>query len=712
MRLFTKGMSALFAMLLVAVLSLGVAAPAHAAPNKPHPRDGWTYKQYWDYKEAWNREMSETIQEYGPQPKPKVHPSGPKPGRTQSKTTKGKILHGRIMHPDEKIPFIPDVAEPKPGAGTGLSKFLSPLRFLGISDLGMGSKGEIPSNAAEIYRGQGVAESCISNDSACSPADLKKKIEVNGCSLTDTCSSYTPKAVDTELEVRPMPSDMWGILTNQTDEEEPPAPDSHQEWTGDGCTYIPTVVNFETPGSAGVDFEVKYNAPPPENQTQRTYYNNRCASGGVGKTSPSGYTAYAVCTDAEGNGTVTIGSSVLSFSEAHSVSKMFPQGTIVPFCKNTQYAAKPPVNVVSITFVQTTPKQGVAEKYSNGSYVHWVNPDPNVHSIGSTQVTTSFQCQDANGAVYNYSISQQGAASWPVPICPEGTRLKSYDVKHSNGVGTPGRTLGGATVKDSALAAYPDCVATGCALSVYVDGEKCAVGRADCEIWSQIRSKQPSRVLCKWGSYTVNSTNCLSLAESFKSERGTIYDPNSDSHVSIDEDGEPAPNINPTPWNPQNPNPVPGTPPGTEPDTGTDTGTGTGGFPNTGTNPELEGENCMAGFWGWNPVDWVLIPLKCAFVPTKPVMQRVDTVTLALDDKIPMVWFTPITAGPGGGSCPDWRVQVEGVDKNVICESSFTAAIRGARTPLFNLVSVAMVWPLLRGIWYGLIPIVRVTPSK
>jgi len=710
MRFFTKGMSAFFAVLLVAVLSLGVAAPSHAATNKPHPRDGWTYKQYWDYKEAWNREMSETIQQYGPQPEPKVHPSGPKPGRTQSKSTKGKILHGRIMGPDEKIPFIPDVAEPKPGAGTGLAKFLSPLRFLGISDLGMGSKGEIPSNAVEIYRGQGVSESCISNDSACSAADLKKKIEVNGCSLTDTCSTYTPKAADTELEVRPMPSDMWGILTNQTDEKQPPAPDSHYNWTStEGCTYTPTVVNSDIPGMVGADFEIKFNGNRPTSPVPREYYDSRCGTGTYAPRAPSGYEVYAVCTDADGNG---VGNGGASFNKAFSAGQLFPKGTVVSVCSNTNHSFKPPVNVVSLTFIQTTPMQGSIEKYSNGVLTHWVNPDPNVHSIGSTQVTTSFQCQDANGAVYNYTISQQGAASWPVPICPEGTRLKSYDVKQSNGTGTPSRTLGGATVKDSALAAYPDCVASGCALSVYVDGEKCAAGRADCEIWSQIRSKQPSRVLCKWGSYTVNSTNCLSLAEAFKSERGTIYDPESDTIVSVDEDGKTDVNVNPTPWNPTNPNPVPGTPPGTKPDTGTGTGTGSDGFPTTGTNPEVEGENCMAGAWSWNPVDWVLVPLKCAFVPTKPVMQRVDTVTLALDDKIPMVWFTPITAGPGGGSCPDWQVHVKGLDRNVICESSFTAAIRGARMPLFNLVSVAMVWPLLRGIWYGLIPIVRVTPSK
>jgi hypothetical protein len=30
---------------------------------------------------------------------------------------------------------------------------------------------------------------------------------------------------------------------------------------------------------------------------------------------------------------------------------------------------------------------------------------------------------------------------------------------------------------------------------------------------------------------------------------------------------------------------------------------------------------------------------------------------------------------------------------------------------MFGIVASAMVWPLLRGIWYALIPIVRVTPT-
>jgi hypothetical protein len=50
------------------------------------------------------------------------------------------------------------------------------------------------------------------------------------------------------------------------------------------------------------------------------------------------------------------------------------------------------------------------------------------------------------------------------------------------------------------------------------------------------------------------------------------------------------------------------------------TATGTGTFPSTGANPtpgggtSTGGGGCTAG-WSWNPVDWVLNPLRCAFIP-------------------------------------------------------------------------------------------------
>lgn len=709
-----KASSMAFAALLVAALTLGVAAPSYAAdPGKPIPPNGPTYKQYWDYKEAWNNEHLETSRNANPSPK--IHPSGPAAGRTESKSTTGKPLVGRIMGPKEKITILPDIMEPKPGAGAGIGKLISPLMgILRFGIIGIGSQAIPPSNAVEVYRSQGVSETCIASASTCTPEELKKQIEVNGCTISNTCHTYATPATESPLQVQPLPADMWSILTNQSDQEELPTASSHLEWTSEGCTYIPTVVNYETPGSAGVDFEIKLNAGTPSNATQRNYYNTRCAKEGYAPRSPLGYVAYAVCADTAGSGVDVAGNP---FSEAHWVSNLMPQGTIVPLCKNTAYAAKPPVNVVSLTFVQTTPMQGVAEKYSNGAYHHWVNPDPNVNSIGMTEITTSYECVDGAGNLYNYSISQKGAASWPTPNCPEGTTLNKFDVNQSNGTGTPSRRLGGANVVDGALDTYGDCMRMGCELEVQVDGQTCTVGRAECETWSQIRAKQPSRVICKWGSHIVASTNCLSLAEGYKSERGTIYDPNSDTIVSVDEDGQTSTDVNPTPWNPRNPDPTPGviTTPDTTIDTGSGTGTGTGSgtgsMTGTGNNPASN--SCLSGIkFSFNPSDWVLTPLQCAFVPTKPLMSRVDTVTAALANKIPMVWFPGIGDGPGGGACPDWRVQVAGLDKNVICESSFTASIRGARVPLFNLVSVAMTWPLLRGIWYGLIPIVRVTPGK
>lgn len=603
----------LLVLALAMFLSVSVAVPASAAdPGKPIPPKGPSYKQYWDYKDAWNNEMLETSRNENPSPK--IHPSGPATGRTESKSTKGKVLVGRIMGPGEKISIIPDIMEPKPGAGTGLSKLVGPFSgILRFGLLGIGSKAIPPENAVDVYRSQGVSETCIATASTCTGDELKKQVQINSCSISNTCHTYSTPATETPLQVQPLPADMWSILTNQSDQEVPPAPTSHYDWTSaEGCTYTPTVVNFDGSGMAGADFEIKLNAARPTNTTTRQYYDSRCATGTDLARSPSGYSVVATCVDAAGNG---LGLDGVSFSRTIPGSSFFPQGTIVAACINTTRALKPPVSLVSLTFVQTTPSQGTLEKYSNGVYKHWVNPNPAVNTIAETEITTAFECLDSVGAVYSYTISQKGAASWPTPNCPEGTTLKKFDVSSKTAGGT-NRALGGANVVNGALDTYGDCMTSGCALEVYVDGQKCVVGRADCETWSQIRAKQPSRVVCKWGSHIVASSNCLTLAEGFKSERGTIYDPNSDTIVSVDEDGQTSTEVNPTPWNPLNPDPTPGviTTPNTNIDTGsgTGTGTGTGGFPTTGTNPQVEGNNCIAAAWSWNPVDWVMVPVQCA----------------------------------------------------------------------------------------------------
>jgi hypothetical protein len=68
-------------------------------------------------------------------------------------------------------------------------------------------------------------------------------------------------------------------------------------------------------------------------------------------------------------------------------------------------------------------------------------------------------------------------------------------------------------------------------------------------------------------------------------------------------------------WAAQEPAPVPRT--GGTPGTGPGTGTGTGQGPQD-TEPvpsaDADGANCWAEGWSWNPVSWVLVPVKCALM--------------------------------------------------------------------------------------------------
>jgi hypothetical protein len=346
--------------------------------------------------------------------------------------------------------------------------------------------------------------------------------------------------------------------------------------------------------------------------------------------------------------------------------------------------------------------------YSIANYFEWVNPDPGMNSIEDAKITTSYECRTSDGVIYTFSETIVKTAAFIAPSCPAGSELVRHDISSVAPDGTKTTLDAGAEVPGSMLK-YPDCAAKGCALEVYVDGTACTPARSECQTWPAVRAVQPSRVVCKWGSYVVPSSDCNALSNGYKTETGVVFDPKSGTWVAIDIYGNPvAPNAEP--WNPVNPNPTPGATPGTP--TSTTPGTSAPGFPTTGTSPA---DGCVSPAWSWNPVDWVKNPVICAlkdaFVPKTDIKTRMDTISTAAAGTVPISWISTPIIGPSGGGCPNWTVQVAGLSKNVVCESSFTAAVVGARGPMFGIVASAMIWPLLRSIWYALIPIVRVTPS-
>jgi len=116
-----------------------------------------------------------------------------------------------------------------------------------------------------------------------------------------------------------------------------------------------------------------------------------------------------------------------------------------------------------------------------------------------------------------------------------------------------------------------------------------------------------------------------------------------------------------------------------------------------------------------DPGTWVVGPVKCAllwaFVPESTPTNLVD-----LGGRI--VEFQPISfvVDMGqidvvdlGRDCPDWTVKVAGLEQNVVCESSYIAAIVQGRPVLGTLMLAAAYAPLIRSLFYAASPW-KITP--
>jgi hypothetical protein len=178
-------------------------------------------------------------------------------------------------------------------------------------------------------------------------------------------------------------------------------------------------------------------------------------------------------------------------------------------------------------------------------------------------------------------------------VIPNSTTQKITIVgSPSVGAATFPETLGTVTV-DPAL--YPNCSGGGCILQVTYQGQPCVPGSASCNALASQVAAAPADYACKWGAYTMPMSDCAVLYE---------YYVESETQPTA----TPSPSASAT----------------------TGTGTGTTSMPTTGANPtapptsveettDPNSQSCYAAAWSWNPIDWVLVPVKCAlkwaFVP-------------------------------------------------------------------------------------------------
>lgn len=236
----------------------------------------------------------------------------------------------------------------------------------------------------------------------------------------------------------------------------------------------------------------------------------------------------------------------------------------------------------------------------------------------------------------------------------------------------------------------------GCTLGVVVDDIPCVVGGSDaCKQWVKILQKEPNRVRCEYGGVRVKVEDCYPLAY--------YYDVNTETNVDTS-----------TPTKPET-GPGPTTPKPDAPGTGTTTN-----VPLPDPESEAAKGECFPKGWSvMNPVEWVYKPVKCAltwaFVPKTPLDVRLSRMKDKLGTRAPFGWIMSLTNLPGaipGGSCPNWRIEVGGMSKNVVCNSTFTGAIRSARPVLAALMIGGAIWPMTRSLLYASVPVIKPVPTR
>lgn len=191
---------------------------------------------------------------------------------------------------------------------------------------------------------------------------------------------------------------------------------------------------------------------------------------------------------------------------------------------------------------------------------------------------------------------------------------------------------------------YPDCFGPGgeylntCRVQVWINGVVCVPGMTGCNDPAEYIQDHPAMEWdCKWGPYTIVKSNCDPLKNHY-----TVGAPG--TPVTLDPNGNPI--TDPT----TEPEVRPVTPDWVNPQL-KDLCLVNCVRPEVPAEPEVPTEtqeNCMGGFYSMNPVNWVLVPVKCAlmwaFVPKNaPSFSDIPS-------PIPAGWV-PTFPSLGDGSC-------------------------------------------------------------
>lgn len=332
---------------------------------------------------------------------------------------------------------------------------------------------------------------------------------------------------------------------------------------------------------------------------------------------------------------------------------------------------------------------------------------------GSLSQTTTVHCRKPDGSTGEIKATNTGADGHVVlPSCREKFGPGAYPLDATIGGGWPGAEQTGVTVTmGNVPERYPDCfdAATGaylntCRVRVWINGQPCTSEVTVCRNWETYADDNPGAdVECRWGPYEVAMSNCSLLKNSYKPDAhtqhlttidagGYIYDP----IYSPTPTGNPQPSPSPQPQ----PEPLPTAGPNPGPDD----------VPDPTPDDDPQSQSCWGQGWSWNPVSWVYVPVKCAFLwafdPKTDVKGKVGGWKGEFDGKVPFGWIGGLSPGnPAlGGDCPSWKVHVGSWSAETMCGTAWAADLRGARPWLAaGMIGLALS-PFLRSLMYAFVP--------
>lgn len=354
-------------------------------------------------------------------------------------------------------------------------------------------------------------------------------------------------------------------------------------------------------------------------------------------------------------------------------------GNTGPGCVKTRDVF--PVESVILRQPYSTDTDGIANVLS------LKNPDFDWGQVGDgtasgvATVTAEVQCSEVGTGATQTVTKTVASAGGVVPLakCPTGWKPESigWTETPAGGAAGEGEWLGG--VQPTTPDAYPNCPPGECVRIIYVDGAPCNALRPECFDW--MNTEPPYRVRCEFGPYTMPIADCADLENIHKSTHGVTWAPDPDGTpkwMPAKPDGTPDLTRVGTVWAPEenpnreyrppftgplitfdgtpNPDPTAQPNPPAVPDP-------TRPVPNPPTDiPDLDKptQNCLGGMASWNPVDWVVTPVKCAltwaFVPNNgsgPGLINDAKVKFTSAGLGPWLAVPPMLFGdlPQGGGC-------------------------------------------------------------